>query len=621
MFHLQHNEAKLSWEKVFSTAVIQSTHGTKEAAIKAVLGDVFKTIVSTLQSQSWIKRTQAVAVLADLLTFIPSGLMAPNTAEVVVSLLRVVPGQMWKGKESVLRVLASLVGKCPQCLGADEGDDVLLRVMPVHPAGVRDGGKSASVGDQQEAIVMVNLSDMSSRSLLVENLSARLASYHKLPLSASSNYVEPDTAVIPTSMPELSFPKCSAWRLSWIGLITLFLQESLRSDRQYRLAAASALSALPWQTMKSSAAVRSILSLFPTILDMAGLPSVLTGVERIIDQAESKNWGDGANSGSIRNHMESGKVVRKSNYDMFGGRYGGTDPFSSSQRLKARVAKRARLNCVGDGTSGVNTEILESGGQSEEEGAIGVGPNIMCEETVEQVDYMTMTESTPPIIQDNQDNEVNDETESPGLEMKGVDDVVWMTEEGGVVVGRGQFQAVTSDAAFRVKFLETAAGMWPSYETCVVLANEEKGDPKTSLLFTNLDFMRIMPDLLVEWALLVVKHEVWSIRKATLVLLQALVSSDWTLSTVGQSLILQIISFSLDDNKYSQVRAAAAALLLKLLVASSEEGLFLYKMAWSTNDKFKTVVGSIVSMMSLDTNPTVISCYSSIQKEWAKKGM
>jgi hypothetical protein len=627
----------MSWEKVFSTSVLQSTLGTKEAAVKAVLGDIFKSIVSILQSQSWIRRAQAVAVLADVLTFVPSGLIAPNTAEVVVSLLRIIPGQMWKGKESVLRVLASLVEKCPQCLDAEASDDVLLRVTPLSVSwgSHKDGSKVKQASGQQEFVVMVNISDMASRSLLLENLSSRLAAYHNALVPASNpahtNLEATSTAPTAPAALELTFPKCSAWRLSWIGLISLFLQEALRSDRQYRLAAASALSALPWRAMQSPESVSAILPLLPTILDMAGLPGTVTGIHKAVGSSGGDDTGANESGAVAKEERDAGKdVVRRSNYDMFGGRYGGAGADVSTSRAKG--TKRARISRGrGEGTGaggGLGTGEGESKGDEGESADLGGAMELAEEDSAATAD-------TVPLI-------ITATTAAAASEEEEAEEAV--AADGVVSNDSGRFQASSSDAAFRVRFLETAAAMWPAYETCLALASEGVvSGPRSTVpptedmslsLFTNIASMQSVPDLMLGWALLVTRHEVWSVRKGMLILLQALVSTGWRLSPSGQSVALLVIESSLDDNKYSQVRAAGATLLLKMLTArcSSAAGAgagagsqddgggdYVYKTAWSSNDSTKTRVGNLISTLSLDTNPMVISCYSNIQKEWASK--
>ncbi|CAE7531216.1 ECPAS, partial [Symbiodinium microadriaticum] len=557
----EHEEAKMTWEKVLSCAIIQSTLGTKEAAIKAVLGDILRSVVYHLYHQSWIMRTQAISVLKDMLLCIPSGLVAPNTAEVMVALLRTLPGQMWRGKDASLRVIAQLLEKCPQCLDAEMSTESLLRVVPVPPVVIGPDGVSRESKrvDDSQTLLVIALSDMTSRASLAENITSRLAAYHKDHQLDLSNTVNPQQSI---------FPKCSAWRLSWTGIITLLLQESERTDRQYRLAAAASLSALPWNAMKSPAAVLSILPMIGRILQCAGMPTSVTGIVDTLDSTD-KNSSDLSTAEDAAN-----KPARRTNYDMFGGRYGG----DSVPDNRKKGIKRARV------------------GRPDENSTLAIA-------------------AADPLLGDGEDA-----SDAEGV----VEDTLTVTApEGDAVTNDAvstSYQMSASDAAFRVKFLETAAALWPNhnmFSAACQAVEESVTDAKSVPVADVIQMVRRMPEATVDWALLVVRHEVWSVRKAVLLLLQAMVNAAWPLSNAAQAVVLDIISVSLDDNKYSQVRAAAASTLLKLIAEGLGESGNYDSL---DSDAMKSKLNSMVSRMSLDTNPAVILSYASIQKKWASRG-
>jgi hypothetical protein len=557
--YVQNEEAKMSWEKVFSSAVLQSTLGTKEAAVKVVLGDVLKAAVTLLQSQSWTMRSQAVSVLKDVLSFIPSGLIAPNTAEVMTALLRTIPGQMWRGKGDLLRVVASLLDKCPQCLDAEMLPGDLFRVSPV------SFGHSSKNSQAHDMLLLVQLGDMESRARLAEQISIRIAEYNKS--RQQQHHTESELLVDDNVL--ANFPQCSGWRLSWVGIVSVLLQETARSDRQYRLAAASSLCTLPWSSMKSVAAIRSVLPLLPEVLDRAGLPCAATGIEKVQDNGSSEE----KPSDTI---AEERTVVRKTNYDMFGGRYG-----AASASTKGKSSKRARVSRVEEGLASVAVD------------AVAQIEDVVVEDAREGGDDASL------LVVD----EAVSLVESDAVMLESVDGEC-----------DRPFLAPTSDAAFRVKFLETAASMWPPFEQYSIVRQAAIKETDAVPYISN---MINIPRVVLAWAILVARHEVWSVRKNVILLVQSIVAAAWPLSSADLSDTLQIIAMALDDHKYSQVRAAGATTLLKLLSVKDSQNMrpLIHDMC-EKDIELKSKVGTLISVMSLDSNPSVISVRSQIQKLW-----
>ena len=563
LFAIQNEEAKAVWEKVLTCAILQSTLGTKEAAVKAVLGDVLRSVVGHLLHASWLLRLQALSVLRDMLSFLPGGLIAPNTAEVVTALLRTLPGQMWRGKEDSLRVLALLLEKCPHCLDGEVEAENLLTVFPVAtPPSSTQGAATAGLPPaEKDTLLIVSLSDMVSRAGLADKISARLTVY------AHEHQHPPETP---------PFPKCSGWRLSYLGIVSLFLQEAMRSDRQYRLAAASALSVLPWGAMQTPTAVQSILPLVPRLLQCAGLPESVTGIANAPDDDCGEKNSAEKGEGSVEDSANY-KQGRRSNYDMFGGRYGG-DPTAAKTKKGVKRARISRANADAMGASVTAAHVEEA----------DVGRDMEGDDITERAS-----------------------TEDTGVVESSIEDGA----EAAATTSLASYQSAGTDAAFRVKFLEAATALWPSHTTYLALCTHgETGGTQTET--SMISGVQRIPEATVDWALLVVRYEVWSVRKAVLLLLRAMITAGWPLSRSRQAAVLEILSLSLDDTKYSQVRAAAASTLLRLIAGGGEESN-VYKDVLTSD---AIMINGMVSRMSLDTNPSVISSYASIQKQWASRG-
>jgi hypothetical protein len=301
----ENSEVQASWSQLFAEVVIQSGYGTRESAIKAVFTAVVQMSAHLMTSLSWNKRNQALSALNDLISLFPSGILAPNTAIVILSIFKVIPGQMWKGKENTLKSLALLIEKCPQCIDDQDSSSNLLSVFPLT-------NNSANANGNVEVTVMVKLEETQSRAGLLERINERLVLLSP-PKSELSQEEEP---VLPSNL---------GWRVSWKSLLQFFLTESAKGDRQYRLIAANAFASLPWNHLRSPQALSVTLSLLEEIATRAGM-------------VFSSGHGEDQHLPPEREIIakDSTTTQTAAQVDIFGGRYG--QDFQVSKKMKRTKA-------------------------------------------------------------------------------------------------------------------------------------------------------------------------------------------------------------------------------------------------------------------------------------------
>lgn len=323
----ENSDVQASWGQLFAEVVIQSGYGTKESAIKAVFTRAVDVIALLMTSLSWNKRNQALTALNDLISLFPSGILAPNTAAVILSMFKVIPGQMWKGKENTLKTLALLIGKCPQCVDDQDCSSNLFSVF--------------SLTNSDDSMVLVKLEDTQSRAGLLEKINERLLSKSNDP---SPQEVDP---VLPSNL---------GWKISWKSLLQFFLSESTKGDRQYRLIAADAFGNLPWNHLRSPQALSTNLFLLEEISTRAGM--VFSGQredEILISKPSSER------------EAPARDLAPLPHIDIFGGRYG--QDFQINKKMKrtkvvesyeAEMLQEHREEAKLEGDGSLSTGVVDS---------------------------------------------------------------------------------------------------------------------------------------------------------------------------------------------------------------------------------------------------------------------
>jgi hypothetical protein len=140
----------------------------------------------------------------------------------------------------------------------------------------------------------------------------------------------------------------------------------------------------------------------------------------------------------------------------------------------------------------------------------------------------------------------------------------------------------TSEPAFRVKMMETLAKCW------IVEGASE------------------MTTEICQWCFGVAGSEVWSIRRAVLSLLGALVSAEMSTEDVSQ--VLVFIGSALRDSKYVQIRKTSLVCLRSVVEKANKHFVVSSKLE----------IRKLILLGSGDTNPEVIETAASVQRRFAE---
>lgn len=514
----ENSDVQSSWSQLFSEVVIQSGYGTRESSLKSVLTRIFQTISSLLAALSWNKRTQGLAALNEIISLFPSGILAPNCASVVLSILKVIPGQMWKGKENALKSFALLLEKCPQCIDDQNHSSDFFSCYP-H-------------SDPCQNYTLIRLEDTESRAGLLEKINERL-----------DTLLRNENLEIPPTIPgeDLKLPSNMGWRVSWSSAIRFLLNESSKGDRQYRLLSASSLLLLPWNQMHSSHALETTLPLLEEI-------SIRAGVSPMVDPLEYPP--NGTSNTKMKSPPEQQDLPTKHHIDIFGGRYG--QDFQSNKKLK-RVKEIVSYEKEME-------NLEEMKGEDSSSTATGTPSSSNMSET-----------------------SLRDQT----------------------------------DPAYRLKYLECLAKLWPSQQLDCLDASRlhTHGIPKWS------SFSPFIP-YFITWAYRIYKIEVWSIRKGILNVLTSFASYTFLVEEdiATLEMMLEILSDTSSDPKYSQIRLASSQVMEQLLSSTSISTMSMTssKENLLTSSNIAHQITRILANLSLDTTPTVIFHTSKANQEWNK---
>jgi len=139
-----------------------------------------------------------------------------------------------------------------------------------------------------------------------------------------------------------------------------------------------------------------------------------------------------------------------------------------------------------------------------------------------------------------------------------------------------------TEPAFRMKFVECVIMSWP-----------------------QLNKPTLQPFIL-QWALNSVKTNVWSIRKVAIDILGVTFYSDIEESTI--QMIIEALSYSINDTKYSKIRVAALEALINII--KNEKNLSILKSHHSQE------IVALLRRATVDTQAVVLEAASKLQDLW-----
>ena len=603
-------EAQEIWTKLWPEALSGCAIGTKIAGLSRVLPIIVKLVCMLLQDLSWDKRKQAIAVISDLAISLDSKLLSPCMGEVIESLLRSIPGQIWNGQANALESLSIVVNKCYHTGNVDltaSKNNLLCQRTSISEIEenkssdqhVRNNFSNEVIFTLEDAIKKksIQLDDESTilnTTAIAMRLEISAASASSSTSSSSSNMQS--TCSITTVNEKVTTSKM--WIISLHDLVTLFLNETSRGDKDYRLSAARALSSLPWASITLSREGQELFSTF--VGEFARLGGIIISSKEEVENEELHNQ-------DIDTHLQSKEIKeiedvkgdrrrkQQTNTAMFGSRYG--IEFKEAKTSTSSLSRRNIPISVAAHSADQAVRQVEQSLQDRVDigGQMGVTTAADIDVDVDAMDQDRGTNDTAAVA--SIAAEVNSQSPPP-------------SSMHSVLPHRGNGSAtLTSDPAFRVKLLDCISNGWPvdslSFSDLIAQHNNKIFDT----------------DSLIHWAINIMESgEVWSVRVAALQILGAVLSVKQreeekidethprgeSKDTIMFLSAVRAITIAMADKKYSKIRTAALNCLNKLLNALHCSHCLVDR----------EEVRIVLRLAASDPEPTVLEVASKAQKSW-----
>ncbi|KAJ1432761.1 hypothetical protein B484DRAFT_478556 [Ochromonadaceae sp. CCMP2298] len=631
------DESRALWTTTLQDALTSSGAGTKLGALVrmgggsgGILPEVLDLILATLLQRSWRRRVQAVQVLREVVELLPADTLAPLVGPggacsqrmglLLRALLQSLPGPVWGGQGCVLEVVGQVLSKCLAHLDlhrtASSTDATSAGVLWI------DWGQVEVAGGAEGAEA---------------NLSLGLGELVSLP---HTSFLLKSAGLPPVTAPTV--PVCDVavglgWSVSFFGWAVLLVHESRRrrrgtgasipagdssaeggsssrsgglgagagedaSGEEYRLAAARALSLLPWRllanpttpataptTATTGSPLRTFEMLLPLLCKQAGVaPYAKTWTGET--EADTGAAGVGGGVGDVGRIRASKRALGLGSAAMFGSRY------QAQPTARARTSVR-RVDPAPSAQTEAQTE---------------------AEVEAERAEPMVVVQTA-----------------------EGTDIAVAVAETGedaGALSGEDLYEDyfVKPPPVYFVYYAESLLGGWP--RAVVVqgrglgqgLAKEggavqESASPPASTSASTGGLSAAAKHLLA-WALGVMRSEVWSVRKAAVQLVGALCTASTAAATHDDeptttlSLLLTpaqleqalgVLGAGMQEQKFTKVRVEALRSLQLLLSGANREALDL-------NESLKQMVRELIRTASADSHPNILEAVVKVQNAWLR---
>lgn len=520
---------------------------------------------------------------------------------------------MWTGKEEVLKTLSLVIEKAPHCIvhnssrkiysdSCSDSEGLMFILMPEDDY---QANGSHVVLTAQEVIRGSPIAAVHASSTRLQQIYCD----HMCPAAQSQSCVQEMKSVcfVPNA--------CKGWRLSWRGLLTLLLQEAGgqgTAGREYRVRMSASLSSLPWSHFYNCGEsppvlMQSWLQMCPSLFRFAGMAptAILEIVESFLcafccaGPTDKPNFGSDWEPTRILLEQEKATLLLEVS----------TSQDSSAQAIEQEMRAKsdeAKLKEVHEKAAS-RSKFNMFGGRYGESGTL---PSNRTKRSREQNDVVI------------QDGRISEE--------KSEDEVV--AEQRDENVFRSSL-----DPAIRQHFLLTLSRCCPPVQ--VVYDSSINSENGTQSLMHRVWLElggRLLP-LFTSWLLNLVRTEVWSIRRAALLLLTSLMN--WLQPTMGLketnevvdviAQTVQTLAIGASEMKYSQVRLAAAQGLIRLLEVLcnpvSESSLFASPLVLFDSSSLATVredlsnkLQDLLRVLASDPSPAVLTCYSEANNIWTR---
>jgi hypothetical protein len=557
-------ECKVVWEATWESALSASGAGTKLSALMQMLPNVLELVRAMCLERSWHRRAQAIRVLRDVISSLPEDIMARELSAIpaqVTGLLRallgLLPGPIWTGQAAVLEAISELMSKYPSCIeiagwnGADLANLVVLH------------GTDSVGGDR------VTVAEVTSPGLLQRVLDS---------LDTTGNTAGAERAVLPEAGE-------ATWRMNLLGWAVVLVHEARRGNKgsgtvhesEYRLAAAHAVSLLPWQRVcATQAGVRLFLTVLPLLFRQCGIPPFGVVQSTVADAVPANE-----NATKAENNRRNKRTL--GNAALFGVRYGTSKESAPRARTAPRAASADILEPIPD-----NSVVMGSGAMPQQ----NLEPSSVLDDA--NADGAAHTEE-----EQDMDVEVGADRDSP----EGGEASPAAMEEP-TPTGPASAEATPTAPSveythkhppvYFLSFLDALTRAWPT--------------AKVPLDGTTQDVLIVYAAHVLSWADIVMHSEVWSVRRAALQLLGTLCGAGHV-PGIASARVLAVIEAGIQEAKYAKVRVEALRTLMAVLQSPLRSAI-------DADATLKGRVREVIRTASADSQPTILEAVAKVQNVW-----
>jgi hypothetical protein len=558
-------ECKVVWEATWESALSASGAGTKLSALMQMLPNVLELVRAMCLERSWHRRAQAIRVLRDVISSLPEDIMARELSAIPVqvtgllrALLGLLPGPIWTGQAAVLEAISELMSKYPSCIEIAGWNGADLANL-----GVLHGTDSVG-GDR------VTVAEVTSPGLLQSVLDS---------LDTAGNTAGAERAVLPEAGE-------ATWRMNLLGWVVVLVHEARRGNKgsgtvhesEYRLAAAHAVSLLPWQRVCATpAGVRLFLTVLPLLFRQCGIPPFGVIQSTAADAVPASDSATKAET-NRRNKRTLGNAA------LFGVRYGASKESAPRARTAPRAASADILELIPD-----NSVVMgsDAGPQQNLEASVPDDANASDERAAQTEEEQDMD------VEVGADRDFPAGGEASPVAMEGTTPTGPASSEATPTAPNVEYTHKHPPVYF-LSFLDALTRAWPT--------------AKVPLDGSTQDALTGYAAHVLSWADIVTHSEVWSVRRAALQLLGTLCSAGHVPG--GDSArVLTVIEAGIQEAKYAKVRVEALRTLMAVLQSPLRSAI-------DADATLKDRVREVIRTASADSQPTILEAVAKVQNVW-----
>lgn len=567
-------DSKAVWTATWQEALSTSGAGTKLGVVLRTLPLLLAMVKTMYEELSWHRRVQAVQVFREIIEILPAETLqiefakvSALVADLLSTLLLSIPGQVWGGQAVVLDVISELLAKNKTHINF-----------------------AAALTNTADEIVVLECSEEKDR-LRLDKLTSPYLCQHMLDGVAAPVQHEAPSAD----------PESPSWRLNFFGWALVLVHESRRGARnnsslaEYRLAAARALSLLPWVTLCSTPEGTATFGrLLPVLCKQSNIPPFAKVA--ITDPSSSTAVG-GQGVDAAAQQVDSSRRSNKRTLGsaaLFGVRYSMKD---------SHARQRPDQVVSGSEVSSITLEEQEFVNEDAQEDEAEEG--MMDEQSAMQVEGEEGNTKLPAEAMDTDVGLTESAVDAAlGITTAATDSPMLCDADAAhssapdAPAADGLIQAesvLKHQPAYHVFYIDSLLRAWPR-EVCPSPTQE-------ALL------MDCVLHILV-WAETVMRTEVWSVRKAA-VQLVGTVSNSRPLSPLQCAATLRVIELAISEQKFVKVRVEALKSLALLLQSCNRAHV-------DKSEELKTRVRELIRSASTDSQPTILEAVAKVQNVWLR---